>query len=584
MGASLSARLARGVTVGSLRPEMEVYRFDGAALPAEMLARRMRMEGCFGWGVRRERFEELMAEDRPAGAADAEWAVWDPENTGQASVLEMCAAALVVCKATFDAKVNALHRTFDFEGRRALSPDETIVLLRTAVTGLLKAAGEAAATPADDADIQLLAMDAVAFARRRAEARGASGKLNRPALREWARGNDAVRRLLCAVGTTDAQEVVPAATATRARQPAAGRKERRDTIAARRAAPKKATRRPAVWHGGRKKQSKKEMATKKRFKNVENVRVIRFIFDRIDADGSGSISRTELERALKSNVAMCESSASSMFASLDADDSGLITFEEILHIIYPYAKPSEVKDMVALVSPPPVRREHLELLRQAFEAADGDCAGRAPLGELLAALPRVDGCTEAQRHTLQQYVEGRARRYRDTSSVTFRQLLAELFSKSHTARMDHILRDAPEVRTLTRHQLHQVEHLYSLYDLDQNGTVSLDELREVVSRVGLPAADVDGLFLMFDTNGDNQVDLDEFKAVFRRVWNSRGTGEHSTSHLRFRSLEPRRVYRVPGGRAGGSDSEDDDDEEEDGSEDLSGGEWPDDEAEAVAGW
>ncbi|CAE7920647.1 CPK29 [Symbiodinium necroappetens] len=52
--------------------------------------------------------------------------------------------------------------------------------------------------------------------------------------------------------------------------------------------------------------------------------------------------------------------------------------------------------------------------------------------------------------------------------------------------------------------------LFRRFDVNGNGTLGFDELRELLLIVGVPAADIPGLFGIIDTNADGNVDFDEF--------------------------------------------------------------------------
>ncbi|CAE6952523.1 CML12 [Symbiodinium sp. CCMP2456] len=52
--------------------------------------------------------------------------------------------------------------------------------------------------------------------------------------------------------------------------------------------------------------------------------------------------------------------------------------------------------------------------------------------------------------------------------------------------------------------------LFRRFDVNGNGTLGFDELRELLLIVGVPPADIPGLFGIIDTNADGNVDFDEF--------------------------------------------------------------------------
>lgn len=52
--------------------------------------------------------------------------------------------------------------------------------------------------------------------------------------------------------------------------------------------------------------------------------------------------------------------------------------------------------------------------------------------------------------------------------------------------------------------------LFQRFDLNGNGTLGFDELRELLLIIGVPATDVPRLFGVIDTNSDGNVDFEEF--------------------------------------------------------------------------
>ncbi|CAE7416139.1 CML12 [Symbiodinium pilosum] len=52
--------------------------------------------------------------------------------------------------------------------------------------------------------------------------------------------------------------------------------------------------------------------------------------------------------------------------------------------------------------------------------------------------------------------------------------------------------------------------LFHRFDVNGNGTLGFDELRELLLIVGVPACDIPGLFGIIDTNADGNVDFEEF--------------------------------------------------------------------------
>ena len=86
----------------------------------------------------------------------------------------------------------------------------------------------------------------------------------------------------------------------------------------------------------------------------------------------------------------------SMFASLDGDKSGTVTFQEVLSILYPLAKKSDLEKMLAYTRAKPKKKdvvkkftltkEQEDEMGELFEMYDTDKSGSLSVRELTAAM------------------------------------------------------------------------------------------------------------------------------------------------------------------------------------------------------
>ena len=85
-----------------------------------------------------------------------------------------------------------------------------------------------------------------------------------------------------------------------------------------------------------------------------------------------------------------------MFASLDDDKSGTVTFREILVVLYPLASRSDLERMLAYTRAKPKKKvvvekaelteEQEEEMRELFQMYDTDKSGSLSVRELIAAM------------------------------------------------------------------------------------------------------------------------------------------------------------------------------------------------------
>jgi len=229
-----------------------------------------------------------------------------------------------------------------------------------------------------------------------------------------------------------------------------------------------------AWH--KEKQAKERQLTSSKYPKRDVV-YLKQIFDTYDTDGSGSIEKAELRRALEkekkqaqrndgSKKSLAERQAErgvvhgnghhkegiflvdfveSMFRGLDGNKDGHVEFDELLRLLYPYATESELLTMLSWVS-----KEEEKVPLEEFELSD--------------------------------------------------------------------------------EQRREIRSMFHLYDKDRSGTTSPAEFRQAMRRCGLDATETDALFAEADEDDNRSIDLEEFTTYMRKTLYD---GEHLTTAMLY---------------------------------------------------
>jgi len=232
-----------------------------------------------------------------------------------------------------------------------------------------------------------------------------------------------------------------------------------------------------AWH--KEKQAKERLLTRSKYPRKDVV-YLKQIFDSYDADGSGSIEKAELVRALEKEKreaqrndgskksleqrqaerGMIRSSGyhkegvflvdftESMFRVIDENKDGHVEFNELLRLLYPHATESELLTMLSWVS------------------------------------------TEEEKIPFEQF-------------------------------------------ELSDEQRREIHSMFRLYDKDGSGTISPSEFRQAMRRCGLDAAETDEIFAEADKDNNRSIDLAEFTALMRKTFYE---GEELTAEILYGSI------------------------------------------------
>jgi len=196
-------------------------------------------------------------------------------------------------------------------------------------------------------------------------------------------------------------------------------------------------------------------------------------------------------------------------------------------------------------------RPDIERIKQVFDDYDVDGDGQIELAELWAALrkqreqaQRYDGRRRslAERQSATGVVTGKRLEKKngaegvflssqclplfsamDTNgdgTVTFRELLGVLYPCCAAGELEVMLswvappKVAPEQGPrLSDTKRAEIRRLFSLYDTDRSGDISVPGLHAALGRCALGAAEVERLFAQFDADHNRRIEFDEFVAL-----------------------------------------------------------------------
>ena len=226
--------------------------------------------------------------------------------------------------------------------------------------------------------------------------------------------------------------------------------------------------------GGKKKQSSKY--------SKKEILELKAVFDEYDHDKSGQISVDEFSKALRKKkeasapragekstreqrqaaegVSIADLSET-VFHAMDADNSGEVTFEEMLKLTYKYATPAEIDIMLGWVRPPtpPPPEPEPEMSAEAKKMIKD-------IFKLCALTP---------------------------SRFLFIAHMAPMLTPRHT----------------------QYDFLPHRYDKDKSGSLSLQELKKALANTGLDPEEIEGYFKDYDTDGNKEISQGEFHELMK---------------------------------------------------------------------
>jgi len=196
-----------------------------------------------------------------------------------------------------------------------------------------------------------------------------------------------------------------------------------------------------------------------------DILLLKEIFDEYDADGSGSIERSELMKALERQKAMVQ----------HVDPMKRASLEERLAQQGKVRGQDPDKQGVFLV----------DFSESLFRAMDTNKDHRVEFPELLRCLYPFTSATE-------------------------RQIMLSWVTKVEPE-------VAPHEFQLSDEQRRDFRRMFRLFDKDQSGSISPSKWRHAVRRCGLDSEERDALFAQADVDGNGSIDLEEFIELMRTV-------------------------------------------------------------------
>jgi Ca2+-binding EF-hand superfamily protein len=456
---------------------------------------------------------------------NAAWSSWEDEDTEQVNMLEVATAIILVSTDKFKCKARELFHLFDFCEHKKLSVDEFCQLVETVVH---------ARSVLQNLEVHHRRLNAAV--RRTATTAFQAADLNQDRSLTYSeflsfvwRTPDAVESI-CAFNTSDrvaalsfhqkklkqrAIDKAAAAAATKAKPILVSkRKSRRTQSSGSYVSVVDFSRKPRAnfsWADNKNNEQKQARQSNDSLSgciySVDDVLAAKAIFDKIDDDLSGSISAAELSQSLQHNRFL--QNTAGIFQSIDADDSGTITFDEMLRLLYPLAKDRDYERMMAIVHMPPVETGDMKRIQGIFESLDTEFDATVLLRDMLHELNALGG-------RYSKWISRRVHQYRDSARVTVLQLMHELFSNSHASSFHSIVSMAPHIYPVKPEEKAELVRLFAQYDIDGDGSITVEEMKKHFASHNI--GDSMDVWDKFDANGDNEVTLHEFMSVYRYVW------------------------------------------------------------------
>jgi len=154
-----------------------------------------------------------------------------------------------------------------------------------------------------------------------------------------------------------------------------------------------------------------------------------------------------------------------------------VDFLSALGLAYPQMGGEDRQHLFRFVCRKPVSQDEILKIKNVFDFLDTECAGLVPLNIIIPLL--------AKSAKLAEYIDVQPLCRRELSGGTpfieLRTLLRRLFDETHHHQMRDILQWGRPSAPLTAQQLQELHDLFTFYDADGSGSISLPELEEVCS-------------------------------------------------------------------------------------------------------
>jgi len=179
-------------------------------------------------------------------------------------------------------------------------------------------------------------------------------------------------------------------------------------------------------------------------------------------------------------------------------------------------------------------KSEIRLLKDIFDSYDRDKSGAISQAELKAALVQQKEAQNRARDKnkpapskggvdLLQLIDPIFYQM-DTNNdgtVEFKELLKVLYPRATEADFDAMLSwvDAPpppepeKKAEFTPEQIEEMKQIFSVYDTDKSGTITIKELQEALISTGMSRKEITELFVKNDCDTSGSLDFDEFKKM-----------------------------------------------------------------------
>jgi len=165
-----------------------------------LIKRFERIQSEFGWGVRYDTFRKLYSAI-PDQQVNTVFKYFDSELKGKIDVLQIFAATVLVCNASFADKVYALFDLFDMDLNNAISRDEMTIMIRCSLLGFCRFTGQPLPKPQLLSEVASLAFRSVDRQNKK------DNRIEKQELLAWSAATPECVHLLCKFNTSDAQNI-----------------------------------------------------------------------------------------------------------------------------------------------------------------------------------------------------------------------------------------------------------------------------------------------------------------------------------------------------------------------------------------
>jgi len=237
------------------------------------------------------------------------------------------------------------------------------------------------------------------------------------------------------------------------------------------------------------------------------------LFSSIDSDNSGSLTLAEFVAHFPDVIGQGVHS-SRAFNEIDKDGSGSITFAELLVVKYPVSTRKERRFILKTLNTTAVSRELIESLMVIFLTLCHELGRKEKLKrEIILAV--LANSRDFFVHTVHLVSKRDINFFLEETD--FDGLLHSMFRRTHTRDQINKFIDAGfEKRLETTHFSDlDLNALFSHYDSDDSGSITVEELISVCEKLGFTKSEVAQRFESLDEDNDGVVTFQEFKAFFK---------------------------------------------------------------------